>query len=163
VVPQEVVDAEVVETPAEESFAPVTETQQPEPDTFRVEQPQAKPARREPDEPRRPCPMCGEEIRENAAKCRFCGEVLDPKLRGRRKRSRSGGRYDDEEDMTGWEWALGILLPGIGCIVGIVWMLQGKHKGGKMFMVSFGFGFGFCLACGFLRGLLFILLLGARR
>jgi predicted RNA-binding Zn-ribbon protein involved in translation (DUF1610 family) len=30
---------------------------------------------------RRPCPKCGEEIVATARKCRFCGEVFDPKLR----------------------------------------------------------------------------------
>ncbi len=31
---------------------------------------------------RRPCPMCGEQIIAAAAKCRFCGAVFDPRLRG---------------------------------------------------------------------------------
>jgi len=31
---------------------------------------------------RRPCPMCGEQIVATAAKCRFCGTVFDPRLRG---------------------------------------------------------------------------------
>ena len=31
---------------------------------------------------RRPCPMCGEQIIATAAKCRFCGAVLDARLRG---------------------------------------------------------------------------------
>lgn len=30
---------------------------------------------------RRPCPMCGETIAAAAAKCRFCGEVFDEKLK----------------------------------------------------------------------------------
>lgn len=30
---------------------------------------------------RRPCPMCGEMIATAAVKCRFCGEVFDPKLK----------------------------------------------------------------------------------
>lgn len=32
---------------------------------------------------RRACPMCGEMIVASAAKCRFCGEVLDPEMRKR--------------------------------------------------------------------------------
>ncbi|TXT17124.1 MAG: hypothetical protein FD138_4629, partial [Planctomycetota bacterium] len=32
---------------------------------------------------RRACPMCGEMIIATAAKCRFCGEVLDPEIRKR--------------------------------------------------------------------------------
>jgi predicted RNA-binding Zn-ribbon protein involved in translation (DUF1610 family) len=34
-------------------------------------------------EPRRPCPECGERIMTTAAKCRFCGAIFDPRLRGR--------------------------------------------------------------------------------
>jgi predicted RNA-binding Zn-ribbon protein involved in translation (DUF1610 family) len=34
-------------------------------------------------EARRPCPECGEMIVVGAAKCRFCGAVFDPRLRGR--------------------------------------------------------------------------------
>lgn len=33
-------------------------------------------------ESRRPCPECGEMIMAAAAKCRFCGAILDPRLRG---------------------------------------------------------------------------------
>lgn len=33
------------------------------------------------DEPRRPCPLCGEMIRTSAIKCRFCGEIFDPTFR----------------------------------------------------------------------------------
>jgi len=31
---------------------------------------------------RKPCPMCGEMILKTAAKCRYCGEVFDPAMRG---------------------------------------------------------------------------------
>ena len=29
---------------------------------------------------RKPCPMCGEMIQQDALKCRFCGEIFDPVL-----------------------------------------------------------------------------------
>jgi predicted RNA-binding Zn-ribbon protein involved in translation (DUF1610 family) len=38
---------------------------------------------------RRPCPMCGEMIVANAAKCRYCGEVFDSVLK---KVKKSGGK-----------------------------------------------------------------------
>lgn len=87
-------------------------------------------------EPRRPCPMCGEMIRETAAKCRYCGEILDEDLRRVEKRK---GRYSssDDTDMTAAEWVLAVLCPGIGCIVGIVYIAMGKPKGTKMLGVSF--------------------------
>jgi hypothetical protein len=35
---------------------------------------------------------------------------------------------------------LAILCSGIGCIMGVIWMIQGKPKGTKMFGVSLLFG-----------------------
>lgn len=37
------------------------------------------------------------------------------------------------------DWVLAILCSGIGCIVGIVYLIQGKPKGGMMLGVSIGF------------------------
>ena len=47
-------------------------------------------------EPHRPCPMCGEMIVANAAKCRFCGEVFDKTLRRKRRKSYEVGTSDAE-------------------------------------------------------------------
>ncbi len=79
---------------------------------------------------RRPCPACGEMIVAGAAKCRFCGEIFDPTLK---RKARTGGVDDD---MTTGDWVVAILCSGIGCIAGIVWMIQGKKKGAKMVGVS---------------------------
>jgi hypothetical protein len=43
-------------------------------------------------ERRRPCPMCGEMILATAAKCRFCGEVLDPSLKKAKGPSGKAGK-----------------------------------------------------------------------
>src|SRR5262245_16044483 len=43
------------------------------------------PAQMSPDaagDMRRPCPECGEMIPASAGKCRFCGAIFDPRLRG---------------------------------------------------------------------------------
>jgi predicted RNA-binding Zn-ribbon protein involved in translation (DUF1610 family) len=90
-------------------------------------------------EGRKPCPMCGEMILEGAAKCRFCGEIFDPELKKQeKKKAKSSGGADDDNLSVG-EWLLAIFCSGIGCIFGIVWMIQGKPKGLKMIGVSFLF------------------------
>jgi predicted RNA-binding Zn-ribbon protein involved in translation (DUF1610 family) len=86
------------------------------------------------DDNRKPCPVCGEMIMANAAKCRYCNEIFDPKLKKKSKKSSKGGSADD--DMSTGDWVVAILFSGIGCIAGIVWMIQGKSKGPKMFGVS---------------------------
>ena len=40
----------------------------------------------------RSCPACSETIKSAAVKCRFCGEVFDPKLLGQQRKSSSTGR-----------------------------------------------------------------------
>jgi hypothetical protein len=90
------------------------------------------PAAREPM--RRPCPMCGEMIVLGAAKCRYCDTILDEELRRTSKKKRSYS--DDDSDLSTVDWVLAILCSGIGCIVGIVYLIQGKPKGGKMIGMS---------------------------
>ena len=60
---------------------------------------------------RRACPMCGEMIVATAAKCRFCGEVLDRELRKSGK-SRSGrkGKGDPADLRTIAKHQKGILV-----------------------------------------------------
>ena len=84
---------------------------------------------------RRPCPMCGEMIVANAAKCRYCGEVFDPALK-KAKGKRSNQFSAEDSDLSGGEIAVAVLCSGIGCIAGIVWMIQGRPKGMKMFGIS---------------------------
>jgi len=92
--------------------------------------PAAKPAAA--DERREPCPACGEMILAHAVKCRYCGEIFDETLKRKEKRRKKG----DDSDLTAAEWLVAVLCSGIGCIIGIVWMIQGKPKGTKMFGVS---------------------------
>jgi predicted RNA-binding Zn-ribbon protein involved in translation (DUF1610 family) len=87
-------------------------------------------------EGRRPCPMCGEMIVASAAKCRYCGEVFDPTLKkaATKKKGKKSGASD--ENLSVPEVLVAVLCASIGCIVGIVWMIQGKPKGLKMFALS---------------------------
>lgn len=98
-------------------------------DDFDVEKPAELPAQAE----RKPCPMCGEMIANDAVKCRFCGEVFDPALK---KKMKKRGQSEGDADLSVGEWVLAILCSGIACILGIVWMIQGKPKGSKMVMVA---------------------------
>jgi hypothetical protein len=82
-------------------------------------------------ESRRPCPMCGEMILATAARCRFCGEVFDPTF----KKSRIFGA--DDEELSSTEIAVAFFCSAIGCVTGLVYMIQGKPKGMKMFGLSF--------------------------
>jgi predicted RNA-binding Zn-ribbon protein involved in translation (DUF1610 family) len=86
------------------------------------------------DAARKPCPMCGEMISRDAVKCRFCGEIFDPVLAAQEKKLKP---KSEDEDLSAFEWVICILCSGIGCIVGIVYMIQGKPKGKKMFLISF--------------------------
>jgi DNA-directed RNA polymerase subunit M/transcription elongation factor TFIIS len=80
---------------------------------------------------RQPCPMCGEMIMVDAVKCRFCGEIFDETLKKAEKRKKGGG-HDRDSDLTVGEIVAAVLCSGIACIIGIVWMIQGKPKGLKM-------------------------------
>jgi len=71
-------------------------------------------------------------ILTTAAKCRFCGEIFDSTLK--KSKSRKFGRGEDT--LTGGDITLALLCSGIGCITGLVWMIQGKPKGLKMFGLS---------------------------
>jgi hypothetical protein len=88
----------------------------------------------QPGEARRPCPMCGEMILASAIKCRFCGEVFDETLRRLEKK---GTVAAQDANLGPAEILVAILCAGIGCIIGVVWMIQGKPKGTKMFGISF--------------------------
>jgi predicted RNA-binding Zn-ribbon protein involved in translation (DUF1610 family) len=91
------------------------------------------PATKGEDEGRKPCPMCGEMILQDAAKCRFCGEIFDPELRKSQKKVNPG-----DSDMSTGEYVLAFVCSGIGCIMGVIYMIQGKPKGLKMFLISLG-------------------------
>lgn len=83
---------------------------------------------------RKPCPMCGEMIAQTAAKCRFCGEVLDPAMRKRAKQKSSAG---SDDELTGVDIAVCVLCGLIGCIIGIFALIRGQsNRGGKMIGIS---------------------------
>lgn len=81
----------------------------------------------------KPCPYCGESILASAKKCRFCNEYLNAADRDRKAKLTMASAADD--DLSTVEIVFGILCGLIACIVGIVWMIQGKKKGGKLVLL----------------------------
>jgi hypothetical protein len=98
-------------------------------------EPAPPPAAAEPG--RHPCPMCGEMIADGAAKCRFCGAIFDPTLRRQEEKKKRKRSYSaEDEDLTSTDWLLAIICTNIGCIAGLIYLIQGKPKAGKMIGIS---------------------------
>lgn len=85
---------------------------------------------------RKPCPACGEMIVRSAVKCRYCGEIFDETLKKQEQKKVKKQVAAGDGDLSVFEWVIAILCSGIGCIVGIIWLIQGNPKGKKMLMVS---------------------------
>jgi len=99
------------------------------------------------DMQRRPCPSCGEMIPTGAATCRFCGEIFDTRMHQHASRSRG---YNSDDNLEAVDWFLAICCFNLGCIVGLVYLIQGKKKGLKMIGINILVQF----ALGFIYGLL---------
>jgi hypothetical protein len=82
-----------------------------------------------------PCKVCGESILKTARKCRHCGEYQAEADRKRFDKLKSQASGDEE--LTTGEIAFGILCSGIACILGLVWVVQGKQKGWKLVGIAF--------------------------
>jgi len=83
--------------------------------------------------PRAACPKCGEQIPVGAAKCRFCKTVLDPRLAKFEK-----SKDPADEKLSPVEWFVALVCSGIGCILSLLWLVQGKPKWKIMMPVSCG-------------------------
>jgi len=90
----------------------------------------------------KPCRECGELIPADAKFCPECGGSSSRRGGGSApKRTRTlaevSSRSSSSDDaMTGVDWILCICCPGIGCIVGIVRLCQGRSSGGVMIGLS---------------------------
>ena len=89
------------------------------------------PSESEPAGNQRACPACGEMIKPQAVKCRFCGEVLDPMMRRRQRTARS-----EEAELGAGAILFCIFLSPIAYIVSLVWILQDNPKGLKLFALA---------------------------
>jgi hypothetical protein len=88
--------------------------------------------------PRVPCRFCSELIPQGAALCGFCGEYQNESARVLQQLTVAKASGDDK--MNVWEILLCVLCGGIGCIVGIVYAVQGKKKGWKMILLAIAVG-----------------------
>lgn len=78
-------------------------------DPYQLAQPD--PVSTAPPEPKKPCPMCGEIIYESAAKCRYCGEIFDARLK------KSGSKKKKKKTTAGAGGGTGLRDLGIGVVV----------------------------------------------
>jgi hypothetical protein len=86
------------------------------------------------------CPACGSTISSFALICEHCGANVKTGAKGGKKStyaSTRGGSSDLAEPLSGLDWAMIILCPGIGMIVGIIRLVQGRSSGGKLLGFSF--------------------------
>jgi hypothetical protein len=91
------------------------------------------------------CPSCGAIISAFALRCEHCGANLTGgtpvAAPGKPQKLAYAAGGDDDSELTAVDWILCIVCSGIGCILGIVYLIQGKPKGGKMIGISLLVGF----------------------
>lgn len=82
------------------------------------------------------CPSCGHANTDTAASCAGCGATLAPHILATPVALQAEGT---EPELTTSEWIVCILCSGIGCIYGIIRLIQGKPNAGKIIGVSIFF------------------------
>ena len=74
------------------------------------------------------CPYCVEKIKNDAKKCKFCGEILDAELKIHREREKKRLQPKVQKWSPGVAVILSILIPGAGqmykgnVLIGFLWL-----------------------------------------
>ena len=97
--------------------------------------------------PRRPGPACGAVVGATAAKCDTCGAALDPALASRVRR----GSRDESLEAIDYILAFVPCLSLFGCVVGVLYLIQGRSKGIKMVLLSVVMSVIWVVSCAKLR------------
>ena len=84
-------------------------------------------------QPTAPCRFCREQIIQGASKCRFCGEYQHE---SDRQLNQTKVRNPADDNLHWGEILLGVICALVGCILGIVYAVQGKKKGLKLILLS---------------------------
>ncbi len=126
-------------------------------DPYQLAQPD--PVSTAPPEPKKPCPMCGEMIFESAARCRYCGEVFDAKLKKsgskKRKKKATSGAGGGGTGLRDLGIGVVVLILGIGLTVFSYANPATDGKGQGKFYIFHGFIIGgFAQTCKGLYGLI---------
>jgi hypothetical protein len=87
------------------------------------------------------CPFCGSMISSFAIICPDCGTNLKlggkaPKAGSSKSRGGGGGGGVDFSEMSGLDWVIALLCPGIGVIVGIIRIIRGRPSGAPLLIIS---------------------------
>lgn len=83
------------------------------------------------------CPHCTQTVSRSSQRCPYCDRRLNVSRQSGRGRKRARQRELEEGDISLGEGLICVLLPGIGLIIGLIYLASGDPKARKMLLFSF--------------------------